>query len=75
MRDLLKTEPGRAEYDKRKIAAEAAFGQIKSARGFAQFLLRPLGSVQAESKAPGCGAQPAHALLSGATAGRRLSVS
>lgn len=48
MRYLLRTERGRAEYDKRKITAEPVLGQIKGARGFRQFLLRGLGQVQAE---------------------------
>lgn len=45
---LLRTEPGRAEYDKRKVTAEPVFGQIKGGRGFRQFLLRRLERVRAE---------------------------
>ncbi len=48
MRYLLRTEAGRAEYDKRKITAEPVFGQIKEARGFRQFLLRGVGNVRGE---------------------------
>lgn len=48
MRYVLRTEEGRAEYDKRKVTAEPVFGQIKGARGFRQFLLRGLGNVQGE---------------------------
>lgn len=48
MRQRLRTERGRAEYDKRKITAEPVLGQIKGARGFRQFLLRGLRNVQAE---------------------------
>ncbi len=48
MRYLLRTERGRAEYDKRKITAEPVLGQIKGARGVRQFLLRGLTKVQAE---------------------------
>jgi len=40
MRHLLKTERGRAEYEKRMCTAEPIFGQMKHARGFRQFLLR-----------------------------------
>jgi hypothetical protein len=46
----LRTEKGRAEYDKRKITAEPVFGQIKGARGFRPFLLRGLTQVRAEWK-------------------------
>lgn len=45
---VLRTERGRAEYDKRKVTVEPVFGQIKGARGFRQFLLRGLVRVQAE---------------------------
>jgi hypothetical protein len=48
MRYRLRTEAGRAEYDKRKVTAEPVFGQVKGARGFRQFLLRGLGNVQCE---------------------------
>lgn len=44
----LRTRQGRAEYDKRKVTVEPVFGQIKSARGFRQFLLRGLAPVQSE---------------------------
>jgi transposase len=44
----LRTEQGRAEYDKRKVTAEPVFGQIKGARGFRQFLLRGLERVRSE---------------------------
>lgn len=44
----LRTERGRAEYEKRKITAEPVLGQIKGARGVRQFLLRGLRQVQAE---------------------------
>jgi transposase len=44
----LRTERGRAEYDKRKVTVEPVFGQIKGARGFRRFLLRGLEQVQAE---------------------------
>lgn len=50
MRYLLKTQEGRAEYDKRKVTVEPVFGQIKGARGFRQFLLRGLKQVRAEWK-------------------------
>lgn len=50
MRYRLKTERGRAEYDKRKITAEPVFGQTKQARGFRQFLLRGHAKVNAEWK-------------------------
>jgi transposase len=48
MRLLLKTERGRAEYDKRKITAEPVYGQIKHGRGFRQFLLRGHEKVRGE---------------------------
>jgi transposase len=44
----LRTESGRAEYDKRKVTVEPVFGQIKGARGFRQFLLRGLERVRSE---------------------------
>jgi transposase len=50
MRHRLRTERGRAEYDKRKITAEPVFGQIKHARGFRQFLLRGHANVHCEWK-------------------------
>jgi hypothetical protein len=48
MQHVLRTEKGRAEYDKRKGTAEPVFGQVKGGRGFRQFLLRGLGNVRAE---------------------------
>lgn len=50
MRHRLRTERGRAEYDKRKITAEPVFGQIKQGRGFRQFLLRGHANVHCEWK-------------------------
>lgn len=50
MRHRLKTERGRAEYDKRKITVEPVFGQTKHARGFRQFLLRGHEKVHSEWK-------------------------
>jgi transposase len=50
MRHLLKTEAGRAEYEKRMATAEPVFGQIKEARGFRRFLLRGHEKVSAEWK-------------------------
>ncbi len=44
----LLTVRGRARYARRKITAEPVFGQIKSARGFGQCLLRGLAKVRAE---------------------------
>lgn len=48
MRHLLKTERGRAEYEKRMSTAEPVFGQMKHARGFRQFLLRGHEKVSSE---------------------------
>lgn len=48
MRFKLRTEDGRAEYDKRKITAEPVIGQLKTVQGMRQFLLRGLESVQGE---------------------------
>jgi transposase len=50
MRHLLKTERGRAEYEKRMSTAEPVFGQMKHARGFRQFLLRGHQKVSSEWK-------------------------
>ena len=50
MRWLLRTERGRAEYEKRMITAEPVFGQMKGARGFRQFLLRGHENVSCEWK-------------------------
>ena len=44
----LRTIRGRATYSKRKETVEPVFGQIKSARGFRQFLLRGLEKVTDE---------------------------
>jgi hypothetical protein len=44
----LRTIRGRATYTKRKEIVEPVFGQIKSARGIRQFLLRGLEKVTAE---------------------------
>jgi len=44
----LRTTAGRKVYSKRKETVEPVFGQIKEARGIRRFLLRGLGSVQAE---------------------------
>jgi hypothetical protein len=44
----LRTTAGRKVYSKRKETVEPVFGQIKEARGIRKFLLRGLGSVQAE---------------------------
>jgi transposase len=44
----LRTMAGRKVYSKRKETVEPVFGQIKEARGIRRFLLRGLGSVQAE---------------------------
>src|SRR5690606_34309898 len=50
MRHLLKTERGRAEYQKRMCTVEPVFGQTKHARGFRQFLLRGHEKVSSEWK-------------------------
>jgi transposase len=50
MRHRLKTEQGRAEYEKRMSTAEPVFGQMKHARGFRQFLLRGHQKVRSEWK-------------------------
>lgn len=50
MRHLLKTAPGRAEYEKRMMTVEPVFGQMKQARGFRQFLLRGHQKVRSEWK-------------------------
>jgi transposase len=44
----LRTIKGRATYSKRKGSVEPVFGQIKSVRGFRQFLLRGIDNVAAE---------------------------
>jgi len=44
----LRTIKGRNTYGKRKHIVEPVFGQIKSARGFRQFLLRGLAEVSGE---------------------------
>lgn len=48
MRHKLDTETGRSLYRLRKMTVEPAFGIIKSAMGFRQFLLRGLGKVEGE---------------------------
>src|SRR5207302_30001 len=48
MRDKLRSAPGKALYAARKQIVEPVFGQIKSARGIRQFLLRGLEKVSAE---------------------------
>jgi hypothetical protein len=48
MRDVLATADGKAIYKLRKQTVEPVFGQIKSARGFRQFLRRGLTAVQSE---------------------------
>lgn len=48
MREKLRTEAGHAVYARRKCITEPVHGLIKQARGFRQFLLRGLESVQAE---------------------------
>ena len=48
MREKLRTEAGRTIYAKRKWVTEPVHGAIKQARGFRQFLLRGLRSVQCE---------------------------
>ncbi len=44
----LRTEEGRAEYDKRKISAEPVIGQLKTVQGCRQFLLRGAKNVKNE---------------------------
>lgn len=44
----LQTPTGKRVYSRRKETVEPVFGQIKEARGIRRFLLRGLGSVQAE---------------------------
>jgi transposase len=44
----LATRAGAKIYSRRKVIAEPPFGQIKSARGFRQFLLRGLAKVRGE---------------------------
>lgn len=50
MQHLLRTERGRAEYEKRMCTVEPVFGQTKHARGFRQFLLRGHEKVNSEWK-------------------------
>jgi len=44
----LKSPPGRALYNRRKVIVEPVFAHIKHLRGFRQFLLRGLEQVKAE---------------------------
>jgi len=44
----LKSPPGRALYNRRKVIVEPVFAHIKHLRGFRQFLLRGLEKVEAE---------------------------
>jgi len=44
----LRTKKGRENYSKRKPSVEPVFGQIKRARGFAQFSLRGLEKMRGE---------------------------
>ncbi len=44
----VQTKAGAAIYAARKAIVEPVFGQIKQARGFRQFLLRGLETVQGE---------------------------
>ena len=46
MARMLKTKVGAAIYARQKCIVEPAFGQIKQARGFRQFLLRGVEKVQ-----------------------------
>jgi transposase len=48
MRHRLRTECGRAEYDKRKVTVEPVFGQLKTVNGMRHFLLRGLDQVRGE---------------------------
>jgi transposase len=48
MERKLQTKVGAAVYARRKCTVEPAFGQIKQARGFRQFLLRGLEKVRGE---------------------------
>jgi transposase len=48
MRHKLRTERGRAEYDKRKVTVEPVFGQLKTVNGMRHFLLRGLGQASGE---------------------------
>ncbi len=48
MHQRLKRAGRRSRYRLRKQTVEPVFGQIKSARGFRQFLLRSLEKVQTE---------------------------
>jgi transposase len=44
----LKSQAGRAVYNRRQVIVEPVFAQIKHVRGFRQFLLRGLAQVEAE---------------------------
>ena len=44
----LQTKAGKAVYAARKCVVEPAFGQIKQARGFRQFVLRGMEKVKGE---------------------------
>lgn len=48
MREKLESKTGRSLYKLRKTLPEPVFGQIKSARGFREFLLRGLDKVKGE---------------------------
>ena len=48
MRRKLHTKGGRRAYSRRKVIVEPVFGQLKSARGLRQFLLRGLDKVRSE---------------------------
>jgi Transposase DDE domain/Transposase domain (DUF772) len=48
MREKLRGPLGKPAYSRRKVIVEPVFGQIKSARGLRQFLLRGLTKVRAE---------------------------
>ena len=48
MRHKLRTNEGRAEYDKRKVTVEPVCGQLKTVQGLRHFLLRGLAGVRGE---------------------------
>jgi Transposase DDE domain len=48
MRKKLLGPVGKAAYARRKVIVEPVFGQIKSARGLRQFLMRGLEKVRGE---------------------------
>ena len=48
MKELLRSEEGRAVYKRRKVIVEPVFGQIKEGRGFRRFSFRGLKNVSAE---------------------------